>query len=207
MKIKQVIAVATAAVFGCAITSAAQSQVQIDGAVVTVTVPTQAGSALTQPDQASPGIDFENAQPMPLPVASTPPPAGVSAEATPLSQLLGPSGGEPGNPGNGVKHAVQLVAPKDLSAATSIEPEDYGTGGIGVSQQPYTTARVNATNDYTAQDLPISSHRQAAPSRRLNHPLLFRFAYQTRYRGYSRTLRGKLWPEPILVRMDIRPGI
>ena len=74
MKIKQVIAVATPAVFGCAITSAAQSQVQIDGAVVTVTVPTQAGSALTQPDQASPGIDFENAQPMPLPVASTPHP-------------------------------------------------------------------------------------------------------------------------------------
>ena len=47
------------------------------------------------------------------------------------------------------------MAPKDLSAATSIEPEDYGTGGIGVSQQPYTTARVNATNDYTAQYYPF----------------------------------------------------
>jgi V8-like Glu-specific endopeptidase len=152
MKI-EVIAIGTAAVLGCIISTTARSQVQVNGAVTTVTVPTRPSGVLNQSAPAGTGIDFENAVPMPLPAANSAPPLGLSAGAA--APQLGQSGIESGNTGNGVRHPVQLVAPRDLSAAAGIEPEDYGTGGLGAPQQPYTTARANANGDLTVDYYPF----------------------------------------------------
>jgi hypothetical protein len=150
---------AMAALLGCIMTTSVQAQVKVEGAATTVAVQGNSGSFLSQASPLSGGIDFQNAKPMPLPAASAAPPSDAVAAAAiggipKLGQLLGQSGGEPGSPGNGVRHPVQLLAPQDIPQS-GIEPEDYGTGGLGAPGQPYTTSEVNAYGDLTVNYYPF----------------------------------------------------
>jgi V8-like Glu-specific endopeptidase len=154
MKIKEILAISAIVVLGCTETNAAWSQVQEQGAATILTVPYQSSNFLTDASRVAGGIDYQNAQPMPLPASEAAVPRSAAAGTENLSQSQGPSGLESGDPGSGVRHAVQLLAPRDIPAS-EIGTEDWGTGGVdGVNQQPFTTARVNALNDLTVNYYP-----------------------------------------------------
>jgi len=145
MTIQKMAAVGVASVLSCVIaTTAAQSQVRINGSTATFTLPNQT-------NQAARGMDFANAKPMVLPAARTLPPAQAQAIASALDplQVFGAPGAEEGDPGTGQLNQVQLVAPQDVPQGSGIEPEEFGT-----SAQPFTTSEVNAIGDLTVNYYP-----------------------------------------------------
>ena len=87
MTIQKMAAVGAASVLSCVIaTTAAQSQVRINGSTATFALPNQT-------NQAARGMDFANAKPMVIPAARTLPPAQAQAiaSADPL-QVFGAPG-------------------------------------------------------------------------------------------------------------------
>ena len=148
MTIQKMAAVGVASVLSCVIaTTAAQSQVRINGSTATFALPNQT-------NQAARGMDFANAKPMVLPAARTLPPAQAQAIASALDplQVFGAPGAEEGDPGTGELNQVQLVAPQDVPQGSGIEPEEFGT-----SAQPFTTSEVNAIGDLTVNYYPYLS--------------------------------------------------
>ena len=145
MTIQKMAAVGAASVLSCVIaTTAAQSQVRINGSTATFALPNQT-------NQAARGMDFANAKPMVIPAARTLPPAQAQAIASALDplQVFGAPGAEEGDPGTGQLNQVQLVAPQDVPQGSGIEPEEFGT-----SAQPFTTSEVNAIGDLTVNYYP-----------------------------------------------------
>src|SRR6516164_8350966 len=81
MTIQKMAAVGAASVLSCVVaTTAAQSQVRINGSTATFALPSQT-------NQAARGIDFANAKPMVIPAARTLPPAQAQAIASALDPL------------------------------------------------------------------------------------------------------------------------
>lgn len=101
-------------------------------------------------------IDYANARPMALPMSASPPPSLI--EVLLSGQARGMDTGKPavtpGQPGNGRKTPVRLVAPIATPSAADgpAVPQEFGTSG-----QPYTTSRVNLFNDFTADQYPYSA--------------------------------------------------
>jgi hypothetical protein len=94
-----------------------------------------------QPNPNGPGIDFQNAKPLPLPQAGQAAPTGLDAlrNAVTSGQVFGSPGFSPGGAGTGEKNPVQLApATKSLELApkNGVTPEEFGTSNL-----VYTTSR------------------------------------------------------------------
>jgi hypothetical protein len=101
------------------------------------------------------GIDYQNAKPMPLPTAQTPP----RLQGTPVAPgqiFVGPPGSSPGGVGTGNLNPIQLapgLSRQQLQQQQSqAHPEEFGTSG-----QPFTTSRANALYNPTTFNYPFSS--------------------------------------------------
>lgn len=147
MTVRNSAAVVVALVFlGCAAAGTpAFAQVRQVGAVTVFTPPTQANQA---------AIDFANAQPMPLPEASSAPPSPAEALRNAVNPFLlfGPAGISRGGIGTGQKAPIRLLPAQSNRAGTAPPqaiPYEFGTAG-----QPYTTSRVNASYDNTVNYYP-----------------------------------------------------
>lgn len=100
---------------------------------------------------ASSGIDFANAKPIPLPLLGKVLPEAASAFNA--AAAFGAPGVERGGAGNGDLAPVRLAPAIDLSRSASdaaVAPQEYGT-----TNHPYTTNRVNATGNVTANYYPF----------------------------------------------------
>ena len=125
-------------------TATARSQVSVNGPVTSITTPPIAA--------ANSRIDFGRAQPMPLPSVNMPPASSPQAPTSP--QVFGTPGVSPGSPGTGQQlNPLTLPAPKAIPPSSpGVQPQEFGTSG-----QPYTTAQVDASGDYTASFYPFSA--------------------------------------------------
>ena len=127
-------------------------------AVIAASLPCAAmAQTVSAPGKGGDGkIDYGNARAMALPMSASAPPSLVDVLLS--RQAQGAATGEPavvpGQPGNGQKSPVRLVAATATSAAGdgSVTPQEFGTSG-----QPYTTSRVNLFNDLTADQYPYSA--------------------------------------------------
>jgi hypothetical protein len=104
----------------------------------------------SQSTQASGSIDFENAQPFPLPSPSLPPPSPSDALLLAPAASPGAPASVPGGVGNGKQSPVQLVSPRNFGTQDQIVPQEFGS-----SSQPYTTSRVDALGDNTQSYYPF----------------------------------------------------
>lgn len=117
--------------------SAAAQQVKAVGAVTHLVLPAQSA-------QAASTIDFEHAQPMPLPNPGLAPPP--LAEALLLAPTrAGAAAHAAGGAGDGKRQTIQLAP------ASALSSQDSGVGSqeFGTSNQPFTTNRVDALGDNT----------------------------------------------------------
>jgi hypothetical protein len=111
-------------------------------------------AALAQAVTAAPGagsngtIDYDNAQPLPLPEATVTPPSLLDALLAGQGRDTGESGVVSGSRGTGQTHAVRLTARRKLSDR-GVGSQEYGT-----SQHVYTTSRVNPTGNETSRFYP-----------------------------------------------------
>lgn len=140
---KSAIATLVLAIFGCVLATAAIAQVTVHGGIVTYTVP---------PARAGAAVDYVNAKPLPMPVADIPPMSQSEAirHAPDPLMLYGTPKFLPGSVGSGKEDPIQLAPPKPLQQKDAIVPEEFTPDDL-----PYTTSRVNAENDYTAQYSPF----------------------------------------------------
>jgi V8-like Glu-specific endopeptidase len=106
-------------------------------------------TALILPEQqsmADGALDYENAQPQPLPMVTTPPDA--SPEARELLDNLGPAGSVRGRRGNGIETPVRLIPRERLQRKSSgSNPERIAPQGYGTSNHPFTTSRVDVASN------------------------------------------------------------
>jgi V8-like Glu-specific endopeptidase len=114
---------------------ASAQQVKRQGPITHFIQPAQATQAGT--------IDFEHAQPMPLPHPGVAPPS-LSDSLMLAPPSTGPAGSAPGGPGDGKRSPVRIAPTSAVSAQDQISPQEFGT-----SNQPFTTNRVNALGDNT----------------------------------------------------------
>ena len=115
------------------------------GCASTIALPASAqggpGSVITAPGMGNAnGIDYGNAQPMPLPNSGVAPPSLLEVL---LSNQAASNGTElpsvsPGRKGNGHLRQVKLAPAKILEESGGVQSEEFGTSG-----HPFTTSRAN----------------------------------------------------------------
>ncbi|WP_395697254.1 trypsin-like serine peptidase [Methylocella sp.] len=131
---------AAAVVAASALAGAAQAQ--------TVATPDVVAAAVA----SSGGIDFANAKPMPMPTVSKE--FAASAAGFAAAAAVGAPGFERGGGGNGDLAPVRLAPALDLTSKAAskagVSPQEFGT-----NNHPYTTARVNAVGNVTANYYPF----------------------------------------------------
>jgi hypothetical protein len=128
-------------VLNCVVTTSAIPGVAANGLVATYTPPVSSGVR----------IDYANAKPMPMPIADIPPmsQSALSRTTPDPAMLYGNPKMLPGSVGSGKEDPLQLAPPKQLEQQDGRRPE-FGTASL-----PFTTSRVNAEGDFTAQYFPF----------------------------------------------------
>ena len=146
-----------------------------------------------QPNPNGPGIDFQNAKPLPLPQAGQAAPTGLDAlrNAVTPGQVFGSPGFSPGGAGTGEKNPVQLApATKSLELAPKygVTPEEFGTSNL-----VYTTSRANAYGNFTADYYPFRAAGKLFFQIGHSELPLFRIPYSTRCCRNGGALRNQIW--------------
>ena len=109
---------------------------------------------ITNQSAATSGIDYANAQALPLPQNLTQPTSQLDSLLDPQISTSAPPQAVPGNKGSGKLNPVTLVAPgagalKALQTGDKVTPQEFGA-----TNHVYTTSRTNATNNATTRYYP-----------------------------------------------------
>jgi hypothetical protein len=97
--------------------------------------------------QGNAGVDFGNAQALPMPTPVLSPPTSDDAVLQARNARIGARrtpGHAPGGVGNGRRTPVRLVSPAIANQQAQVAPQEFA-----LSSQPFTTNRVNAEGDDT----------------------------------------------------------
>jgi V8-like Glu-specific endopeptidase len=115
------------------------------------------GAVVTAPGMGSAsGIDYGNAQPMPMPQSRTAPPSllDVLLSQQAAGIATGPASVSPGKPGNGAQTPVRLAPAKLLAVGSDdgVTSQEFGT-----SNHAFTTSRANVQGNQTSKFYPYSA--------------------------------------------------
>jgi V8-like Glu-specific endopeptidase len=136
---------------GCALSAAvlaAQPGVQQKGAITSIHFPDHATQMARDP------VDYVNAKPMALPIATNYSPEVARAELIGLLSSVAASGRQPGfsrgQVGNGQEHPVFLGRPANSADDGGVSPQEWGTSNL-----PFSTERADGFTGTTNKTYPF----------------------------------------------------